>query len=602
MPVGPGGPGGPGARFRLGSKPRDTRGTLLRLWSYLATQRRSLVLTTALVVVSSGLSLLGPLLMGRAIDLLVATGDLAGVTRILVLMLVLYAVSSLARWAQDYVVAGVAQRTVRNMRDEYFAKLHTLSLRFFDQQTHGDLMSRLTNDIENINTVLSTSASQLISNALSFVGLLVVMFALNIPLAFVSMLVIPLTMLIARAVADRSRQAFRDQQRELGTLNGIIEETITGQKVVQAYVREEQAIAEFDVANRALQRAATHAQALSGVMGPLGGLVNNSAMAAVAGAGGVLVLQGMATVGMVASFALYARQFARPINQIATLYNTIQSALAGAERVFAVLDQVPELADEPDACEMPGINGDVVFDDVSFSYVADVPVLKRVNMHAEAGDTVALVGPTGAGKTTIINLLTRFYDIDSGAIRIDGRDIRATPKADLRGNLGLVLQDNYLFGDTVMENIRYGRLDATDEEVIAASMLANAHGFIRRLPTGYETVLVERGANLSHGQRQLVAIARAVLADPDVLILDEATSNVDTRTEQHLQEALLKLMEGRTSFVIAHRLSTIRDADQVLVIRDGEVIERGTHETLLADQGFYHNLYLSQFKGQAMPA
>jgi ATP-binding cassette subfamily B multidrug efflux pump len=386
-----------------------------------------------------------------------------------------------------------------------------------------------------------------------------------------------------------------------GDLNGIIEETITGQRVVKAYVREQAVIAEFDVANQKLRRASTWAEAFAGFMGPSMNLINNLGLAIVAGAGGWIALQGLATVGTIASFINYARQFSRPLSQFAQLYAQIQGAIAGAERVFAVLDEVPELTDAPDALPLDQVVGDVVFEDVCFGYEPDVPVLKQVDFHAEPGQTIALVGPTGAGKTTIINLLTRFYDIDSGQIGVDGRDIRQLKRADLRRKLGIVLQDTFLFSDTVMENIRYGRLDATDEEVIAAAKLANADQFIHRLPQGYETQLSERGSNLSQGQRQLLAIARAILAEPGILILDEATSSVDTRTEKSIQEAMLRLMEGRTSFVIAHRLSTIRKADDILVINDGQIIERGSHQELLAREGFYYNLYMKQFKGQHQP-
>ena len=590
--------GGPGGHLmRPKERAKDTRGTLLRIWGYLKRQKRSLLITAALVAASSGLGLLGPYLMGVAIDSYILKGDLPGLARTALLMAALYLGSSVTTWLEAYVMAAAAQRAVRDIRDDLFAKLQTLSLRFFDQRTHGELMSRLANDVENISAVLSSSVTQLLSSALSVSGVAVMMFVINVRLALVSLVTIPLMMLVSQWVAKRTRQGFREQQEHLGALNGIIEETVTGQRVVKAYVREEAVIAEFEVSNSKLRQAATNARIFAGTIGPMTNFINNVGFAIVAGAGGWMAVQGLATVGTIASFVNYARQFARPLNQVANLYSSIQSALAGAERVFEILDEVPELPDAPDARPLENVRGEVVFDDVCFSYKAGVPVLKHVSLRAEPGQTIALVGPTGAGKTTIVNLLTRFYDIDSGRITVDGSDVRQVKKDDLRRTLGIVLQDTFLFSESVMDNIRYGRLDATDDEVIAAARLANADQFIHRLPQGYDTPLSERGSNLSQGQRQLLAIARAILADPGILVLDEATSSVDTRTEKHIQEAMLRLMEGRTSFVIAHRLSTVRDADTILVINDGEIIERGTHEELLEAQGFYHNLYVSQFKG-----
>lgn len=572
--------------------------TLLRIWRYLRRQRWLLVATFFLVATGSGLGLLGPFLMGRAIDLYILQGDLPGLARNALLMIAVYVISSFARWGETYVMAGASQRAIRDMREDLFAKLQTLSLRYFDQRTHGELMSRLANDVENISEVLTTSVTELISSLFSIVGVAIMMFIINVRLALVTLVTLPMMMFISRWIAKHTRKGYRERQQALGDLNGIIEETITGQRVVKAYAREEAAIAQFSETNARMRRVSTRAEILVGTMGPLTNFVNNVGFALVAGTGGWMAVRDLATVGTIASFINYARQFARPLNQIAGLYNTIQSAIAGAERVFEIMDEVPELQDAPDAVALTRVQGEAIFDDVCFAYEQDVPVLKHVSLHAEPGQTIALVGPTGAGKTTIVNLLTRFYDIDSGSICIDGADIRQVKKDDLRRQLGIVLQDTYLFADTVMENIRYGRLEATDEEVIAAAKLANAHVFIHRLPQGYQTPLSERGSNLSQGQRQLLAIARAVLADPGILVLDEATSSVDTRTEKHIQEAMLRLMEGRTSFVIAHRLSTIRDADKILVINEGEIIERGTHEELLAAQGFYHHLYVSQFKGQ----
>jgi ATP-binding cassette subfamily B multidrug efflux pump len=576
---------------------KDTRGTTLRLWGYLRRQKVALIVTALMVMVTTGLTLLGPLLLGKAIDDYMLPGDLPGLARICLLMLGVYALSSLFTWSQAYVMAGASQRTVRDIRDDLFASLQTLSLRFFDQHTHGDLMSRLTNDVENINNVLSTIVTQLVSAVLTMGGVAVVMVLINPQLAAVTLLTVPLMiLLISRQVAKRTRAGFRWQQASLGTLNGLIEETVTGQRVVKAFNREPVVMEEFEVANRDLQRASTRAQIFAGFVGPLMNFVNNLSLAIVAGAGGWMAVKGLATVGTIAAFVDYARQFGRPLNEIANLYNAIQGAMAGAERVFEIIDQVPELSDDPHAQPLARVRGDVVFDDVSFAYEAGTPVLKQVSLRAAPGQIVALVGPTGAGKTTIVNLLSRFYDIDAGRICIDGHEIRQVKKDDLRRQLGVVLQDTFLFSRSVKENIRYGRLDASDEEVIAAARLANADQFIHRLPQGYDTPLSERGSNLSQGQRQLLAIARAILADPGILVLDEATSSVDTRTEKQIQEAMLRLMAGRTSFVIAHRLSTIRDADQILVINEGEVVERGTHQELLAQRGFYHQLYTSQFR------
>jgi ATP-binding cassette, subfamily B, multidrug efflux pump len=593
-------PGGPGMMLREQEKSRNTWPTLLRLWGYIQRQRWVLIGTTLLVVFNTIVGLLGPFLMGQAIDLYINTGDMAGLARLLLFMGLTYVLGAAGTWLQTYLMAGVAQHAVQDIRADLFSRMQNLPVRFFDQHAHGDLMSRLTNDVENISNVLAAGFSQFVSSVLGLIGTVIFMFFLNIPLALVSLVVMPITYVLTRIVAGRTRSGFRETQKTLGALNGIIEETITGQRTVKAFGREPVVQEQFIQVNRHLKKVSLWARIFAGFLGPLMNMVNNLGLAIVACSGGVLAVRGLATVGSVAAFVSYAGRLSWPLNQIAQLFNVIQSALAGAERIFDLMDEQPEI-DRADAQPLSHVSGEVVLENVNFSYTQGVAVLKDVTLHAMPGQMVALVGPTGAGKTTIANLLTRFYDIDSGAIRIDGREVSTFQKDDLRKKIGLVLQDNFLFADTVMANIRYGRLDASDEEVMAAARLANADLFIHRLPHGYQTVLTERGSNLSQGQRQLLAIARAVLADPDILILDEATSNVDTRTEKHLQEALLRLMKGRTSFVIAHRLSTIRDADQVLVIDGGRLIERGTHESLLAQKGFYHHLYMSQFKGQSLP-
>ncbi len=596
-------PGRGGGANRFGGKverAKDTRGTIRRIWGYLQQQRTALLLTAALVTGSTLLNLLGPYLLSRAIDRYIGSGDLPGLARLCLLMLGVYASSSLLTWLQSFVMAGAAGRTVRDIRADLFARTQTLPLRFFDRRAHGDLMSRLTNDVENINLVLTDSATQLVSGVLGMIGVAAVMFWLNPNLALVSIATISvLTLTLTRWIASRTRDGFRAQQAALGDLNGLIEETISGQRVVKAYGREGATIAQFDSANAEVRVAATRAQTLAGYMGPLLNMTGNIGLAIVAGTGGWLAVRGLATVGTIAAFITYTRQFSRPLTDIATLYNTIQSAVAGAERVFAIIDEEPEIDAPTSTADPARLAGSVVFDRVSFGYDPGVPVLRDVSLTAQPGQLIALIGPTGAGKTTVVNLLTRFYEIDSGQITIDGRDLRTIPKDELRRQLGIVLQDTYLFSGTVADNIRYGRLDATDEEVIAAATLANADGFIRRLPHGYATPLSERASNLSQGQRQLLAIARAVLADPAILILDEATSSVDTRTERQIQEAMLRLMAGRTSFVIAHRLSTIRDADQILVVHGGTIIERGTHDDLLAQNGFYATLYTNQFRATA---
>ncbi|TNJ65241.1 ABC transporter ATP-binding protein [Paenibacillus hemerocallicola] len=596
-PMGMGGGPGHGARGMMPKvRPKRLGPTLKRLWGYIGRQRAGLVAVFVLTALSSGLALIGPYLLGRAIDLYIIPRDYDGLVWLCCTLLAVYVLSTAMGWIQAYVMAGVSQRTVREMRRDMFEHLQKLPLRFFDSRTHGELMSRTTNDIENVSNSLNQSLSQLINSVLTIIGSLTLMLGLNVWLTLVSLVTIPLTMFVTGQIAKRTRSHFTAQQRHLGELNGYIEETVTGQKVVKSFHREQKALEEFQSHNEQLRNVGIRAQILSGFMGPVNNVINNFSFALIAAIGGWMAIRDFTTIGVVVSFMNYSRQFTRPINDLANQFNMIQSAIAGAERVFEIMDTGTEYDDGRQSAIDKPIRGEVRFDNVTFSYKEGVPVLKNVTLTAKPGDTIALVGPTGAGKTTIVNLLTRFYDIDQGNVTIDGDDLREWDKNRLRGQLGIVLQDAYLFSDTIRENIRYGRLDATDEQIEAAGRLANADTFIRKLPSGYDTLLSAEGGNLSQGQRQLITIARAILADPAILILDEATSSVDTRTEMHIQEAMKSLMQGRTSFVIAHRLSTIREADQILVINGGEIIERGTHHELLERRGFYYELYTSQFK------
>jgi ATP-binding cassette subfamily B protein len=578
-------------------KAKNPRVTLMRLLRYMLPYKAELLTIGVLVVVSSLLNLLGPYYVGVAVDDFISAGDLSGLLGIVLLLLVVYVVAWGTQAIQGVIMARVSQRVLKGLRKDLFEHLQTLSLSFFDRSAQGELMSRLTNDVEAVNQALSQSFVQLISSFLSLGGILVAMFVLNIWLAAGSLVVLPLMVLVTVLIGRKTLSGFRGVQSSMGTLNSRIEETVSGQRVVTAFGIQGRVLSKFDEENAELRERAITATSWAFMIMPLVNVMSAFSIAVVAGLGGWLALQGAVTVGVITSFIFYSRNFVQPLRQLAELYNSVQSALAGAERIFEVVDTKPEITDKPDARSIGEIRGDVVFDGVDFSYVPGVPVLKDMSFHAHPGQIVALVGPTGAGKTTMVNVLGRFYDVQGGSIRVDGVDIREVTRWSLRKQLGTVLQDNFLFADTVMENIRYGNPAATDEACIAAAKLANADQWIARMSSGYGTVLSERGSNLSQGQRQLLAIARAVVTDPKILILDEATSNVDTRTEARIQEALLRLMEKRTSFVIAHRLSTIRKADQVLVIKDGEIIERGTHDSLLEARGFYHNLYNSQFRG-----
>jgi ATP-binding cassette subfamily B multidrug efflux pump len=594
----PGPGGGSASRGRTVERAKDVRGALRRLMRYLRPYQGALVVVFMTAALGTALALAGPYLMGRAIDQLVG-GSVSALLRLILLMLGAYVLSAAAQLAQGVLIAGVAQKAMRALRADLFSHIQTLSLRFFDSRSQGDLMSRLTNDMDAISQVLTTNAAQLFTGILTIAGILAIIFVLSPWLALGSMIAFPLMIGLVGMIGGKTRTAFRDYQARLGALNAVLEETYSGQRVVLAFGQEESVLARFDQANEAVRRVGARAMTLAFLVMPMMGILSNLNVAILCGLGGWLAIRGAVTIGTIAAFITYSRRFAEPLRQLGNLYNQVQGALAGAERIFELLDTAPDQTDSSRALDLPKVVGEVKLEHVTFSYVPGVPVLKDVSIQARPGERIALVGHTGAGKTTLVNLLSRFYDPEEGTIRIDGIDIRTVSRDSLRRQLGVVLQQSFLFSESVLENIRYGRLSATDEEVFAAAKLAHAHGFIRRLPQGYDTVLAERGANLSEGQRQLVTIARAILADPAILILDEATSSVDTRTELQIQKALHELMKGRTSFVIAHRLSTIANADQLIVIEQGRVVEQGTHEELVAHGEVYHRLYTSQFRNQA---
>ena len=579
-------------------KARDPRTALSRLLPYLEPFRSSLRWVLLLVISYTFLGLVGPYLMGVAIDHLLHSGQMAGLARLALGMLAVYVLYNLLQAVAGRQMADISQRALKQLRSDLFTRVQRLPISFFGEGSTGDLLSRLTNDVEAINLAISQNVTTLVASLLSMLGIIVAMFLLDRWLALASLFVVPIMFWFTQFVARYTRKGFRDLQRDLGQLNGVMEEAISGQKTAQAFRRKRAAIEAFQRHNQQVFQAGVYANSYALLLMPITSVLGNLFVIVLAGLGGWLALSGLVSVGIIATFISYAQQFVNPLRQLANLYNSIQSAIAGAERIFAIFD-VPAEQDQA-TLALTELSGAVSFEHVRFGYAADAIVLKDLSFEAKPGQVVALVGPTGAGKTTIINLLTRFYECESGSIRIDGRDIRSIRKPELRKNLGLVLQDVFLFSGSVLENIRYGRLEASDEEVMAAAKLAEADGFIRLLPEGYRTQLSERAGNLSQGQRQLLAIARAILADPAILILDEATSSVDTRTEARIQRALLALMKGRTSFVIAHRLSTIADADQILVIDHGLLAEHGKHAELLAQRGVYHRLYTSQFKGEAI--
>lgn len=576
-------------------KPKHSSQTIMRLWQYLKRERMRLLIILLLLLINTGTTVTGAYMLRPIINQYIIPHNISGLIKMTLLLLAVYVAGSLAAIWENRLMVVVAQRTIRTIRADLFNKLQFLPINFFDTNSHGELMSRFTNDIDNVSDSLNTSITQFLTSVLTLLGIFAMMLYISSMLTLVTLVIVPLMLWVASRIIKKSKAFFIMQQAAIGSLNGYVEEMITGQKVVKVFSHEAIAVQEFKTISYGLREKATKAQLYSGVMMPVIQNLNTINFALTAAVGGLLaVLRGL-DIGGLAAFMQYSRQFGRPINEISSQYNSLQAAMAGAERIFQVLDEIPELADAADAIELKDVKGDVQLIDVTFSYDPGKIILKHITLQAKPGQKIALVGSTGAGKTTIMNLLPRFYDIQSGKIKIDGIDIQKIKRDSLRRQLAIVLQDTHLFTATVMENIRYGRIDATDEEVIHSATLTGAHSFISRLPHGYQTVLENDGSNLSQGQRQLLNIARAAVAKPSILILDEATSSIDTRTEQIIQQGMDQLMHGRTSFVIAHRLSTVENADEILVLEQGEIIERGSHVSLLQLKGRYYELYQTQF-------
>lgn len=571
-------------------KSKNQKATMKRIWGYLKTQKLSMIVVIVFVILSSILSLLGPLLIGVIIDQYIMKFDPSGTIRMLIILSVIYIASALFSWLQTVVMISASLKSIRNLRQDLFVKIQSLPLSFFDKRQQGDLMSRVTNDIDNLNMALSQSVIQIVSSLLTIGGTAIALLYLNWVLALVTLIIIPLIVLSTKQIVKRSSVNYKARQRDLGQLNGYIEETISNSEVVTLFGKEQQTVEQFKEANERLRGSAMRAEIISGILPPMNNFINNIGIALIIGVGAVMAVAGFVSIGVIASFVTYTRQFFRPINQLSNLMNTFQSAIAGSERVFEILDEKEEEADRPSSMTKERFHGDVEFRNVYFRYEPDTPVLRGISFKAKAGETIAIVGPTGSGKTTIIQLLTRFYDVTSGEVLIDGENIQSYALSNVRKNIGVVLQDTYLFSGTVGENIRFGKLHATDDEVEHAAKVAYAHSFIKYLPDKYDTMLTSGGANLSQGQRQLIAIARAILEDPDILILDEATSSVDMMTELSIQKGLNNLMKNRTSFVIAHRLKTIENADQILVLKDGAILEQGDHHSLMEKRGFYEKL------------
>lgn len=607
-PMGPGGHG-PGGMRGPGGKPKNTKAAVKRIFAYIKNDVPMLIVVMFCVIATTACNLAGSYLLrpiinnlgGNAAEYMKASSPvlkdeilvsgIAALLKGLLVMMAVYGIGLICSYSLNRIMIGISQKAIRNMRNDLFGKMQELPIRFFDTNNHGDLMSRFTNDLDAVGEMLNHTIPQIISAVITLVGTLFLMFYTNWILAIVTIVTMPLLSSAGMMIAKRSRRFFSEQQAAIGAVNGYVEEAVTGQKVIKVFCHEETTVAEFNELNDDLKNKQIRASFVGGLMGPVMGNLSQISYSITALTGGVLCALGKFDIGGLTIFVNYAKQFSRPINEVSMQMHTVFSALAGAERVFAIMDAEPELPDAKDAAEPVAVVGNVVLKDVTFGYNPDKTILKNISLYAKPGQKIAFVGSTGAGKTTITNLLNRFYDIQEGEITIDGIDIRKLKRDFLRQNIAMVLQDTHLFTGTVRENIRYGRLDATDEEVEAAAKVASAHSFIMRLEHGYDTMLEGDGANLSQGQRQLLNIARAAISKAPILILDEATSSVDTRTERHIEHGMDRLMKNRTTFVIAHRLSTVRNANAIMVLEQGEIIERGTHEELLELGGRYYELY-----------
>ena len=597
--------GGHGMRGS-GEKAKDFKGTMRRLVSYLAKYRLSIIIVLIFAIGSVTFSVIGPKILGKATTEIFnglvskvsgnGTGiDFDAIKRVLITLILLYVVSAVLSFIQGFIMSGISQKVAYNLRDELVKKINRLPMKYFDTRTHGEVLSRFTNDIDTLAQSLNQSLTQIITSVTTLVGVFIMMLSISVVMTFSALLVIPISLFIITFIIKRSQKYFKNQQEFLGQVNGQVEELYGGHVVVQAFNGEEDSIKEFNKINNKLYESAWKSQFLSSTMQPIMMFVGNLSYVVVSILGGYLVIKNKIEVGDIQSFIQYVRSFNQPISQMAQISNQLQSTAAAAERVFEFLNEEEEDITVENPVSIEGLQGKIDFEHVEFGYNEDRIIIKDFNANVKPGQKVALVGPTGAGKTTMIKLLMRYYDVNSGAILVDGHNIKDFNRGELREMFGMVLQDTWLFSGSIKENIRYGRLNASDEEVIEAAKAAHVHHFIKTLPDGYNMVLNEESSNISQGQKQLLTIARAILADPKILILDEATSSVDTRTELLIQKAMDNLMEGRTSFVIAHRLSTIKDADLILVINDGDIVEQGNHEELLAKGGFYANLYNSQF-------